>query len=149
MSTPQDSLGLVCEPEAAKSSDKTRLALKVVIGVWAAVIAVILIRGFLEPRRNTVYPIFSTAARDWIAGVDIYDYNIPRGGIDKFRYPPMVATWFLPLAAFPDSIGGTIWRMINVAVLLAGMVVFVRTIVSEFKEPDRKTAVLLAWLMLP
>src|SRR4051812_15391806 len=75
---------------------KTSPALATVCGVWAVMLAVILVRGYVVPQRNTVYPIFSNAAREWTQSVDIYDVAVPRF-IDKFRYAPIVAVSFVPL----------------------------------------------------
>ena len=51
-------------------------AVRITLTVWAAVLIFILVRSYLQPRRNSVYPIFGNAGREWTGGVDLYDRTI-------------------------------------------------------------------------
>src|SRR5947208_2645912 len=93
---------------------------------WAVLLVAVLARGYLQPHRNSVYPIFANAAREWQAGVDLYDPTLPRPGLDHYRYAPVVAACLVPLTLLPDDVAATMWRALNAVVFLAGCGVFVR-----------------------
>jgi hypothetical protein len=109
----------------------------------------ILVRGYLQPHRNTVYPIFANAAREWSAGIDMYDRSVPRPQLDNYRYAPVVAAFFAALAWLPDDLGGVLWRLVNAGVYLAGIVVFARMVFpGRLRQSDAGVA-LLAALLIP
>ena len=89
---------------------------RLAVVLWAAVLVVICIRGLLNARKNSVYPIFATAARDFVAGADLY-----RHCEAPYRYGPLVAALFVPFSVLPDSIGGVLWRLLNAVVYLAAL----------------------------
>jgi hypothetical protein len=112
-------------------------------------LAGMLVRTYLQPQRNTVYPIFANAAREWNAGVDIYDQRRARPDLDKYRYAPLVAACFSPLAGLPDQLGNVVWRIINGSVYLAGVIVFLRTVFPGRLRLDDRNVTLLAWALVP
>jgi hypothetical protein len=109
--------------------------------VWLVLVTVIAVRGWLSPS-NTVYPIYAQAARDWVAGDDIY---LPRGS--PYRYSPLVAVLFLPLSRLNDPLGGTIWRLVNASAFLAGFAWFLRTVLAE--DCSRRQRGILFLLSVP
>lgn len=102
------------------------LVKRLIFTVWAVMLLGILVRSYLMPQRSSVYPIFANAGSEWRAGVDVYDQSLPRPGLDKFRYAPIVAAFFAQLSALPPGIGGVLWRLINGAILFAGVLAYVR-----------------------
>ena len=89
---------------------------------WIAVLSIISFRTVLSPRANSCYPIFSNAARNWIAGEDLYSIGRPvNAELDGFRYSPLVAGLLTPLSQLNDRVGGAFWRLLNAAVLLLGI----------------------------
>src|SRR5438128_4019799 len=89
------------------------LIVRLAISVWATLLLVICVRSLLRPQTNSVYPIFATAARNFLAGADLYG---GAGGV--YRYSPLVAALFVPLSDFSDALGGVLWRLLNAAVYL-------------------------------
>jgi hypothetical protein len=91
---------------------------RVAILAWA--IAFLALSGrtlLLKHDAHSVYPVFTTAADHWIAGDNLY----VRGKIDEFRYSPLIAAAFVPLAMLPERIGQFLWRSINFLALAAGL----------------------------
>src|SRR5205809_761735 len=65
--------------------------------VWTTIVLAISIRGLLQARANSVYPIFADAARHFLAGADLYGANG-----SAYRYSPLVAALFVPFSLCPD-----------------------------------------------
>lgn len=122
---------------------------RVALALGIAVLLGILIRAYFQPQRNSVYPIFSNAAREWSAGIDVYDRSLPRPNLDKYRYAPIVAAAFTPLAGLSDSVGGVIWRIINAAVFVVGVAVFGRVVYPGREASQQGMWTLLAWALVP
>jgi hypothetical protein len=117
--------------------------------IWAVLLISILVRAYLQPQRNTVYPIFANAARECSAGIDMYDRSVPRPELDSYRYAPVVAVFFSALAWLPDDLGGVLWRMVNAGLYLAGIVVFARTVFPGRSRQSDTAVAILAALLVP
>src|SRR3989442_1772010 len=89
--------GAQSELSAPRSAQLQRLA----ISLWATILIIICIRGLLNPQRNSVYPIFAGAARNFLAEIDLY-----AASAGPYRYSPLVAALLLPFGLCPDNIGG-------------------------------------------
>jgi len=89
--------------------------MRAAIAIWLVAMAAVGGRAILAPHRHTVYPIYSSAARDWLAGENVYD-AVPR--YDPFRYSPIAAVGFVPLSFLPDLPADLIWRLISLTVFL-------------------------------
>jgi hypothetical protein len=122
---------------------------RIVLTLWMVLIIGMLVRSYLMPYRNSVYPIFANAAREWNASVDMYDVTLPRDGLDKFRYAPVVAAFFSVFAWLPDQVGGLLWRIVNGGIFFAGVIVFVRTVFPRRYRLDDASVALLAVLLIP
>jgi Glycosyltransferase family 87 len=109
--------------------------------VWAIILTVIVLRGWLSPT-NSVYPIYAQAARDWLAGHDLY---LMRGS--PYRYSPPVAVMFAPLNFLGDSLGGTAWRLINFGSYLGGLCWFLHAVVFGYGASRQRGILLL--LIIP
>lgn len=96
---------------------------RLAIVIWAVILLVICIRGLLNARANSVYPIFAGAARNFWAGTDLY-----HGPDGPYRYSPLVAALLLPFSLWPDSVGGVLWRLVNAAVYLGALAWWCRVV---------------------
>jgi len=94
-----------------------RLA-RVAVFLWMALVVVCAARAALRPASHTVYPVYSYAARAWLAGGDLY-VLVPQ--YDYFRYSPLMAATFVPWLALGDAAGGALWRAFGAALLAGGM----------------------------
>ena len=95
---------------------------------WGVVLVVVSVRAVVSPDRHTVYPIFSTAARNWLAGGDLY---VPQPGLDDYRYSPMATALMSPLGWLPDRLGGVLWRLFNAGVLLGALLGWTRNVLPR------------------
>src|SRR5438552_6324586 len=133
------------EGVGASATGAKRLA-RLVIGACVLVLAIVCLRTLLQPRVHSTYPIFIGAARNWLAGEDLYYKDqSPPGGLDDFRYSPVTAALLTPLAFFPDTIGGVLWRLLNAMVLVGGLCWCCR---SVFPHPLTPTQRLLFFLLV-
>ena len=110
------------QPDLGQSGGR-QSARRTAVAVWAALLLVLCIRGLHNPRRNSVYPIFAGAARNFAAGADLY-----RAADGPYRYSPLVATLLVPFSLWPDSVGGDFWRLLNASVYLAALAWFCRSV---------------------
>jgi hypothetical protein len=120
---------------------------RLAICAWAVVVVVVCARVTLQPRRNTVYPIFAHGARNWIAGHNLYTPENQLPGFDHFVYPPPTALLYAPWAFLPDAVGGIFWRLTGLAIYLAAFLWFCRTIVP--RSTAHGTLGILLLLLLP
>src|SRR5262245_54620037 len=80
-----------------------RLPLRWAVAVWVIIVAAVGVRVLLKPHANTVFPIFSDAGCNWLAGHDLY--RPPKSGLDQFRYSPVIAAAFAPCSLLPPLLG--------------------------------------------
>jgi hypothetical protein len=114
---------------------------RVALAAWVALVVGVGIRVVLRPGKNSVYPIFAQAGRDWLAGKDVYRLDDspdvpppptslgellrppsrpPVGwGLGSFRYSPPMAALLVPAGFLPNLAGELLWRLVKVAALLA------------------------------
>lgn len=115
--------------------------------VWCGLLLGIGVRSLFWPRVHSVYPIFIDAARNWQAGEELYWPYRPPNGLDLYRYSPLVAALLVPFTVFPDSLGGTLWRLLNAGVYLGGLAWWSRAVLP-WPLTGRQIA-LLFLLVLP
>jgi hypothetical protein len=109
-----------------------------VLCVWIAILTIISVRVLVQPRWNSVYPIFADAGRHWRAGTELY--RIPN---NPYRYSPLVTVGFVPWSLLPDPVAGALWRLVNAAVYLGALAWWCRVIL-----PRKLTAAEWAFLYL-
>src|SRR5205823_8682261 len=68
---------------------------------WGVIVAVVCLRAALVDPPGGVYPIFTGAARSWLAGSDLY-----LQGMHPFRYSPLAAVLLVPFGLLSDAAGG-------------------------------------------
>lgn len=120
---------------------------RIAVVIWCAVLLFVCGRVFLMPAAKTVYPIFSASARLWWSGIDTYEPGRPVGVQMGYRYGPTCSVAFTPFAIFPDSIGGVLWRIFNVAALLGSLWWFCRAVLPI--QLTREAFAGLTLLVLP
>lgn len=136
-------------PPSVAPSPRAVRAYRWMLGVWITLIVLIFLRTALWPGRNSVYPIFADAGHGWLHGTDLYDRHFWKLGIDEFRYSPLIAAMFVPLSLLPDSAGGVLWRLLNIAVFGAGMVAYGRSVFPGRTPPGLVGITCIGWLLLP
>jgi hypothetical protein len=114
------------------------------VTVWTGLLLVTCIRALGWPYAHSVYPIFAGAARSWQAGAGLYGVA---GNVDVFRYSPVVAVSFVPLAQLPDSLGGVLWRLLSAAAYLGALYWWSRAALPEHLSRTQRALLLL--LVLP
>src|SRR5713101_4466051 len=115
---------------------------RLAVGLWAAAFVTVCAR-FLEPQHgHSVYPIFVGAARNWLAGADLY-----QPCAEPYRYSPLVAVLFVPLSLLPDQLGEVLWRVLNVAVFLGALAWWCRAVLPQ--PLTRGQVALMFLLVLP
>lgn len=118
--------------------------------LWGIAVVALCMRAWLQPTRNSVYPIFARAGQCWNERADLYRRPPEGSGSDRFRYGPMAACVFAPLACLPLGPAGIAWRLLNVAVFVSGFAFFVRTHARTADAPASGwCALLLLLLALP
>src|SRR5438105_10928453 len=121
-------------PGAPRAAQMRRLA----ISLWATILIIICIRGLLNPQRNSVYPIFAGAARNFLAEIDLY-----AASAGPYRYSPLVAALLLPFGLCPDNIGGVLWRLLNAAVYLGSLAWWCRAVLPRPLSTSKRAALYL------
>ena len=97
------------------------------------------VKAIIQPSSHTVYPVFAAGARHWYADMPLYvDYE----GLDLFRYTPTFAVAVTPFGVFPDIIGGVLWNLASVGVLLWSLRILVRDVFPGSWPPWREAAFL-------
>jgi hypothetical protein len=113
-------------PQARQVKPWSWGGVRIVGSVWATLLLVICVRGALQAKANSVYPIFASAARNLLAGTDLYG-----GNGDPYRYSPLVAAVFVPFSCCPDWLGGVLWRLLNAAVYLLAFAWWCRVVLPR------------------
>ncbi len=102
----------------------------IVIALWIALIAGVLIRSLLKPGSGTVFPIFHTAGARWLHGENLYS------GRTDFLYSPLAAALFSPFALMPLWLANIVWRLSVVAVFLAAVRAWLRDGTARIPEKN-------------
>ena len=94
--------------------------------VWTIAIVYICVRVAVQPYKRTLYTTWEQAGADWEIGRDLYR-DTWRPDQDQFRYSPLTAVLLVPFHHLPTRLGGVVWRLLNVGVLLGGFAWWLRT----------------------
>jgi hypothetical protein len=85
---------------------------------WTLALAVVTVRQFRKPDKNSVYPVFYEAGAAWRQGRDLY------ARLGEYRYSPTIAAAFAPLSRLPQRLGMLCWMAINALVFFWGALRF-------------------------
>lgn len=116
---------------------------QIAIAVWTAFLLFVCVRSFVKPTAKTVYPIYSACGYFWCTSQDLYAPDRPEWAQGGYRYSPTFAVMCVPFAAFPDNIGGVLWRLICTGALLGSLFWLARSVASKPLSADH-----FAWLVL-
>jgi hypothetical protein len=114
--------------------------MRLVLGLWLVLAVAVGVRTLVRPATHTVFPIFAASAEHWWGNRSLYDLYPP---LDHFRYPPVFAVFVTPFRALGLTAGGILWTWFNMAVYVAGLLVFVRDVIPS-AWTRRRTALFLA-----
>ncbi len=92
---------------------------------WVLLLVVVCVYPALKPF-SSIYPTFARAGTEFAASRKLYD--VPHPHTDNFRYSPLVAAGFVPFGELPLNLGGMIWRLLNAAILLTGLMAWARQV---------------------
>jgi hypothetical protein len=122
---------------------------RVMLGTWIVLCVLMCVRSYVVVHRNSVYPIFSDAARNWVAGKNLYDEHFLAVGLDQYRYSPIVTVGLVPLSLLPDSVGNVVWRLVNMLIYFGGFAWFCRDVFPGRARIGFGGAALLGLGLLP
>jgi hypothetical protein len=132
----------------APNPSLTLRTLKGALLLWALALAIICVRSMVSSRSHSLYPIFANAARNWMAQSDLYTVGPgPEGGLDCYRYSPLVAAALTPFSLLPDALGGILWRLLNAGALVAALAWWSRTALPQPLNAAQRGSLFL--LVLP
>lgn len=106
-----------------------------VVAVWIGFTVAAVIKVLVQPTVHTVYPVFAEAAKNWWQDVSLY---LPSPERDLFRYSPTFAVLMSPFGLLPDRLGGVLWLVANVALLLAVLHWAAGEVFPGLDQPDRE-----------
>ncbi|MCU0651627.1 MAG: DUF2029 domain-containing protein [Candidatus Omnitrophica bacterium] len=88
--------------------------IRYLIIIFISIVAIGLI--FSIPVGNTSgdFDVYYAASRNYLANAPVY---IPRGGIEEFKYSPMFALIFSPLALIDKALSLYLWGILNILLL--------------------------------
>ncbi|MGF1581787.1 MAG: glycosyltransferase family 87 protein [Gemmataceae bacterium] len=118
---------------------------QVALALWVTVLLVVCVRSAITPRKQNVMHIFSLAGQNWMQGKTMYG-NVATDR-DVYRYSPVVAVTYVPLAIIPERLCNPLWRIFNVVVLLWGLLWWLRVVLPRRLQRWELAALML--LMLP
>jgi hypothetical protein len=141
LSNPSSFVGQIENPSYANRLERLTVVL------WSVLLAVVCVRTALAPQHRSVYPDYANAARDWLAGADIYEWN--KNSPDRFRYSPTAAVCMIPFAILPDSVGGVLWRLLNAGVFLAAWLWWCRAVLPDGESLTRRQLAVMGLILIP
>ncbi|MFL5331152.1 MAG: glycosyltransferase family 87 protein [Gemmataceae bacterium] len=119
---------------------------RLAIVLWVGLTIVCAARAVMSPRSHSVYPIYSYAAGEWLAGRDIY-VQVPE--FDFYRYSPTVAAFFSLWQPLGDGWGGAVWRVLGTILLASGLLAWARDVLPKSLAPHYVALLLLiVWPLL-
>ena len=131
-------------PPIPRATPPSRFLINAAIIFWSIAFLVLCVRTLvIKVDTHSVFPVFTSAARNWLNGGDLY----VRGRAEDFRYSPIVAAFFVPFDLLPLRVGEFLWRSLNFAVLIGGLLYCCREGLPRRMTLNQKAAVFL--LALP
>jgi hypothetical protein len=128
-------------PSTGDILGKHRIWSKCAWVVWAVVLVILILRPILLSHRGTSFDTYHLAGSHWLQGGEVYTQWM------GFVYSPVVAAFFAPFAYLPVPLANILWRLLNAAVLLAGLTTVVKT--DLFNGIKEKNYGLLYILLVP
>ncbi|HMF16544.1 MAG TPA: glycosyltransferase family 87 protein [Gemmataceae bacterium] len=88
--------------------------------IWGLIGVVAVGYSVLRPGNQGAYPLFRDTGSQWIAGAPLYD-RVHGNSLEVYRYSPLIAVFFVPLAMLPLLPGMALLHGINLGVFLVGL----------------------------
>jgi hypothetical protein len=85
--------------------------------LWASLLAVVCVRGVLQPTSHSLYPTYARAGAEWLSRGIVYHEHW-QAPYDQYRYSPLVSAFLSPFSLLPLWLGSELWRLLNAAVFL-------------------------------
>jgi hypothetical protein len=111
--------------------------------LWFLVVAIILLRGVLQPHKSNCFPCYQQGGMNWFMGNDLYRTNA-----ETCRYSPLVHAVFAPLSQLPDTAGATVWRLFESIVLLSALAYWMKTACPPTLTDRQRAGLLLITIPL-
>lgn len=89
-------------------------------GLWIALALFVIIKNLASPAKHTVYPLYSAAARELMAG------DVTAATISHQYLPYFYGILGSPFAQLPNRYGGTLWGIASLGFLLLGLRALIR-----------------------
>lgn len=113
-------------PSMGRVAAADRHLVRFTIALWLVVVGSLAAYAYVKPTTHTVYDIYATAARRWLAGDDIYVRTR-----EYYRYSPLFAVALAPLTLLPDSASAVAWKLLNCGVFALGLGAWARRLIPE------------------
>lgn len=110
--------------------------------VWTSVLLVVCVRTAIQPRTRSLFYTWASAGANWVGGQNLY-YHDDWTDLDQFRYSPLVAVSFAPLALLNERVGNVLWRLFDGGVFLGGLWWWLRTVLPGAGTNPLKAVVVL------
>ena len=96
---------------------------KFAFAAWAIAIVVVCVRIGCSRTATwqDVYPVYDSAARNWINGVDLY-----RNTAFDYRYSPLFAAALAPTTWLPLKVASILWRLFSATAFLCALISTIR-----------------------
>lgn len=111
------------EVDGAMTSGKIWLDRAMIL--WIVLAAAVSVKTIVQPARHTVYPVFAVGAQHWWADAPLY---VHYEGLDLFRYSPTFAVSMTPFGLLPHALGGILWNLLGIGLLLWSTRLLVREV---------------------
>jgi hypothetical protein len=116
---------------------------QVALFVWAVVLLVVCVRTAYQPRERSLFYTYALAGSDWVEGKNLYYHDHAPPYLDQYRYSPLVAVSFTPLALLNERLGNGLWRLFNAGVFLGGLWWWLGTVLPGARTNSLKAVVAL------
>jgi hypothetical protein len=94
--------------------------MRIAWALWGLIGVVAVGYSILRPGTQGAYPLFRDTGGQWLAGAPLFD-RVHGNSLEVYRYSPLIAAFFVPLAMLPLLPGMALLHGINLVVFLVGL----------------------------
>ncbi|MBN2475006.1 MAG: DUF2029 domain-containing protein [Pirellulales bacterium] len=99
--------------------------------LWIVLAVAVSVKMIVQRDAHSVYPVFADAARHWWSNTSLYDDPY-------FFYSPTFALAFTPFGMLPNWLGGVLWNLVSIGLLVWALRVLVRDVLPGAWPPWRE-----------